>query len=92
MDNFLTPQDLRRRRIGLVLIGSATSMVVVGLTLLRATLDGIVYIIYWMTCYFLAGFSLLLAFWDMSVMRRRLKSAMNEIETENQNSTRTKLD
>lgn len=67
----MTPFDLWRRRCGLIFIGGAVLMTLLGLTALGSRLDGLGFIAYWLACAGLAVLALATAVLDLMIVNAR---------------------
>lgn len=72
--------DVIRRVLGAVFLGTAILMLILGETLLAASLQRsrMVFIIYWMGCFAFTGLATLMAVLDMVVVRRRMREQQRE--------------
>ena len=69
----LTPADARRRWLGLVCLGLAAGLLIWGQTVLKPYLDGAVYLGYWALCFFFTMCAVVIALWDLRVLRNRTR-------------------
>jgi len=74
----LSPET-RRRVLGLVLLGSAGLMLVLGLTVLAPRLRGVTFLTYWLGCLGLTGLAALTALLDLWATGRRVRQAQQEL-------------
>lgn len=74
-------QDIRRRIIGGFFLLSAIVMVIVGETFLRQRLRShpAAFLVFWMICFLLLGFAVLVAILDLAVVRRRLQQEQRDL-------------
>jgi hypothetical protein len=71
--------EARRRFLGLVLLGFAGLMLVVGITVLAPRLRGATFLVYWLGCMSLTGLAVLTALLDLWATRRRVRQAQHEL-------------
>ena len=67
------------RTIGSIFITACALMLVLGLTLLSEQLRGPRFILYWSWCFLLTVAAMLVAFWDMLMLRRASKQTRREL-------------
>ena len=79
---FLTSADKLRRRLGLMVLGTALAMLMAGLSVLRPRLAGLGYIVYWLACYVLTSLAILLAIVDMHIIKQRIHRERRMLELE----------
>ncbi len=80
----------RRRWVGGVALLAALGMLVGGQTVLTGRLEGVSYLLYWLVCFGLTFFAILVALWDARALRQRsrrehrdlLHNTLGEIITE----------
>ena len=80
------PEKLRLSRgqillrvCGGVLLTACTLMVVLGMTVLDERLQGLQFVLYWTWCLLLTFGAVILALWDMLLVRRVLKRTRREL-------------
>ena len=78
----MTAADQVRRALGLVFLGVAGVLTLLGLTWLAPVLKGINYLLYWLTPIFAALGALGCAFIDLHVLRRRYRDERAAIARE----------
>jgi len=71
--------DARRRRIGLITLTIAALMLLGGQTVLAPALDGLVFLVYWLICFFFTVASIFIAILDVRALRRHSKEIQQEI-------------
>jgi len=69
---------MQRWRAGVVL-GIALLMVLVGLSILKSSLDGVAYLVYWLVCIGLIFLALIFAFTDLQQVRHRFREEQREL-------------
>jgi hypothetical protein len=69
----------RRRQFGTACLTVAAAMLVLGQTLLKSSLDGVVFIFYWLTCFIITGFTLVTALLDVQAVRRQARDRHREL-------------
>jgi hypothetical protein len=69
----------RRRGLGLILLGTAGVMLVVGLTVLAPRLTGLGFVGYWLGCMGLTFLAALTALLDLWATSRRVRQAQQEL-------------
>ncbi len=77
-----TNADRRRRWFGLFYLIVAIGMVIWGQTLLSAHLNGLTYLIYWITCFVFTLLAMLTAALDLWVIRLRQRRSENDAARE----------
>lgn len=65
--------DLRRRWLGGIALAAAIGMLIAGETVLHGRLNGVNLVIFYMVCFVLTFIAILVAFLDLSVVRRRTR-------------------
>lgn len=73
-----TPADKRRRWFGLFYLLTAIGMLIWGQTVLQPHLNGLTYVIYWLTCFVMTLLAMLTAMLDIWVIRLRQRKSENE--------------
>jgi membrane protein implicated in regulation of membrane protease activity len=71
--------DAWRRWFGLFFLAVAFAMLVWGQTVLRGTLKGIPYLLYWMVCFLFTFAAIITAVLDMRATRRRARREHEEL-------------
>ncbi len=82
----------RRRWLGVIVLGAAVAMLLLGQTLLKNQLSDAAFLLYWMCCFGLTGLAVLIALWDVRALQRRthqdardlLQSTLTEIQLQAQ--------
>jgi hypothetical protein len=69
----LTSADARRRWLGMVCLGLAAGLLIWGQTVLKPHLEGILYLAYWALCFLLTICAVVIALWDVRVLRNRTR-------------------
>ena len=69
----------RRRQFGTACLTVAAAMLVLGQTLLKSSLDGVVFIFYWLTCFLITGLTLITALLDVQAVRRQARERHREL-------------
>ncbi len=68
-----------RRWLGAVFLGGALAMLVLGETALQNRLGPVGFLLYWIACLLLTGFSVLIALWDLRAVRRQTREAERDL-------------
>ena len=69
----------RRRLFGAGVVGSALLMLVLGQTVLRGALQGVVFLLYWLACLALTGLAFAVALLDARATRNELRRRNREL-------------
>src|SRR6476660_5874445 len=69
----------RRRWMGGIALFGAIAMLICGETVLKTTLAGGAYLIYWLTCFILTGLAIVLAFMDVRALQRRIRDEHKDL-------------
>jgi hypothetical protein len=75
----LSPGHRILRYVGGVVLSMCAVMLVLGLTVLSDRLHGMQIILYWSWCFLLAVASIVIALWDMILVRRSFKRTRREL-------------
>jgi hypothetical protein len=77
----LSPADQRRRWFGTFFLILAGGLLVWGLTFLGPTLvrNPLVFLIYWFSCFLFTGLALIIAAYDMMIIRRRTREEQRQM-------------
>jgi hypothetical protein len=67
------------RAIGAILISACAAMVVLGVTVLSDRLQGPRYVLYWSWCFLVTALSLLVALYDMIMIRRASRQTRRDL-------------
>jgi hypothetical protein len=68
------PADVRRRRLGLLFLGTALGLLLLGQTALKAWLgQGFLFVVYWLTCFVFTILAMLTALLDAWITRIRAR-------------------
>jgi hypothetical protein len=70
---------VRRRLFGLVVLGTAVLLLVLGLTVLRTSLQGVYYLLYWLVCMALTAVAVGVALADARATRTELRKLNREL-------------
>lgn len=65
--------DSIRRKTGLVVLALAGLMLVAGQTVLKSSLEGMGFLLYWFACFFFTLGAILIALFDMRAVRRQTR-------------------
>ena len=68
-----------RRTFGTVCVMVPVGMVILGLTALKNTLDGLGFLVYWLICLALTGLAILMAFLDVRALQRRTRQEQRDL-------------
>ena len=71
--------DFPHRKRGLVFLAIALVMLVLGETLLRQSLNGVSFVVYWMVCLVCTALAILFAFLDVAVVQRQAREQQREL-------------
>ena len=66
--------DIRRRWWGILFLGIALAMLVVGETVLSHRLGESQFLIYWLVCFAFTALAMWIAFLDVAALRQRMRS------------------
>lgn len=72
-------RDARRRWLGMICLAIAIIMLVLGQTVLKAALQRLTFVFYWLICTLITGLTLLIALLDMRAVRRRSRQEEKEL-------------
>lgn len=75
----LSRGQIALRICGGVLLTACALMVVLGMTVLNERLEGLQFVLYWTWCLLLTFGAIVLALWDMLLVRRILKQTRREL-------------
>jgi hypothetical protein len=67
------------RKRGMLFLGIALLMLVVGETLLRGSLGKIPFVLYWMACFVFTGLAIIFAFLDVAGVQREAREEQREL-------------
>lgn len=70
--------DARRRWFGLFFLTLSAGMLIWGQTLLRPHLTGMVFVVYWLSCFGFTFVTIFIALLDVRAVRRRLREEQIE--------------
>ena len=70
--------DARRRWFGLFFLTLSAGMLIWGQTLLRSHLTGMVFVVYWLSCFGFTFVTIFIALLDVRAVRRRLREEQIE--------------
>ena len=73
------PADLRRRWFGVFFLLIAAGMLIWGQTILKPSLQGIGFVLYWLTCLAFTGMALVTALLDIWAVRRRTREQQRDL-------------
>ncbi len=74
MDN-----EIPHRKRGLIFLGIALLMLVLGETVLRQSLSKVAFVIYWMGCFIFTALAILFSFLDVAGVQRRAREQQREL-------------
>lgn len=69
----------RRRGLGILFLGSAVVMLILGQTMLQNRLRDLAFLAYWMTCFAFTGLAVAVALRDARENKRRLKEERRDL-------------
>lgn len=67
------------RKRGLIFLGIALLMLILGETALRQSLGKIGFVIYWMVCFIFTGLAILFSFLDVAGVQRQARAQQREL-------------
>jgi len=73
------PADARRRWFGAFFLIVAAGMLIWGQTLLKPYLEGLGFVIYWLSCMVFTGLAMLTALLDIWAVRRRTRDQQRDL-------------
>src|SRR5215472_14962939 len=76
MDN---NSEIPHRKPGLVFLGIALVMLILGETVLRHSLGKVAFVIYWMVCFIFTALAILFSFLDVAGVQRRARAQQREL-------------
>ena len=68
-----------RRKLGLICVGIPVVMLILGQTVLKTTLDGAAFLVYWLICFLFTFAGMFIALWDIRVVRRQSREQTREL-------------
>ncbi len=71
--------DVRRRWLGAIYLALALGMLIVGQTVLRDRFGPVGFVIFWLVCLTFTCLAILVAFLDLSAVRRRTREEQREL-------------
>ena len=69
----------KRRWFGGIVLFAAVAMLICGQTVLKTTLSGGGYLVYWLVCFLLTGLAVLIAFLDVRALQYRVREEQREL-------------
>src|SRR5580765_2477547 len=69
----------RRRWFGGIALFGAMAMLICGETVLKTTLAGGAYLIYWLICFVLTGLAIVVAFMDFRALQHRIRNEHRDL-------------
>lgn len=69
----------RRRAFGVLMLLAALAMLIVGQTVLKNSLQGFGFIVYWLLCFVFTGLAVLVALLDARAVQRRSRREAREL-------------
>src|SRR5438445_309793 len=75
MDN----NTIAHRKRGLIFLGVALLMLVLGETVLRQSLGKVAFVIYWMVCFIFTALAILFSFLDVAGVQRQARAQQREL-------------
>jgi|SRR5579862_1580476 len=76
MDN---DTDIPHRKRGMVFLGIASFMLILGETVLRHSLGKVPFVIYWMVCFIFTALAILFSFLDVAGVQRQARAQQREL-------------
>jgi hypothetical protein len=74
-----SPADIRRRWFGVFFLLIAAGMLIWGQTILKPYLEGIGFVVYWLSCMAFTGLALVTALLDIWAVRRRTREQQRDL-------------
>jgi membrane protein implicated in regulation of membrane protease activity len=71
--------DILHRKRGMIFLGIAVFMLVLGETVLRHSLGKVSFVIYWMVCFIFTALAILFAFLDVAGVQRQARAQQHEL-------------
>ena len=71
--------DFRRRGLGAISLGLALAMLIAGQTVLRDRFSPLSFALFWFVCLIFTSLAIVVAFWDLRVVRRRTRDEQREL-------------
>ena len=71
--------DARRRWLGAISLALALAMLIAGQTVLSNRFGPLSFALYWFVCLLFTCLAIAVAFWDLSVVRRRTRDEQREL-------------
>jgi hypothetical protein len=71
--------DIPHRKRGLVFLGIALLMLILGETVLRHSLGKVPFVIYWMICFVFTALAILFSFLDVAGVQRQARAQQREL-------------
>ena|SRR5258707_15508809 len=68
-----------RRTFGMVCVMVPVGMVILGLTALKNTLDGLAFLVYWLICFLFTFAAIIVALIDLRSVRRQTREETHEL-------------
>jgi hypothetical protein len=75
----LTSADARRRWFGALFIVLAGGMLIWGQTLLKGSLHGAIFLVYWLLCFLFTALSMVVAILDIRAMKKHIRDEQNTL-------------
>ena len=69
----------RRRWFGLLFLALAAGMLIWGETVLKPHLNGVGFLLYWLSCFVVTGLAIITALLDMRATRRRIQEEQRDL-------------
>lgn len=70
---------LAHRKRGMIFLGIAVLMLIVGETVLRSSLTKVPFLLYWMVVFILTGLAIVFAFLDVAGVQRQAREQQREL-------------
>lgn len=74
MDN-----EIPHRKRGMIFLGVALLMLILGETVLRQSLGKMAFVVYWMGCFIFTALAILFSFLDVAGVQRRARAQQREL-------------
>jgi hypothetical protein len=70
---------LPHRKRGMIFLGIAVLMLILGETVLRSSLTKVPFVVYWMVCFIVTGLAIVFAFLDVAGVQRQAREQQREL-------------
>jgi hypothetical protein len=70
---------VKRRWFGGIALFGAIAMLICGETVLKTTLGGGAYLVYWLICFIMTGLAIVIAFMDVRALQHRIRAEHRDL-------------